>query len=125
LILTPLYDKKFCGLTSPPFCSLFNHRGEKVSDDFLELPSREVYPDYFQMIRAPICLNQIKEKIGKGTYEGTFVFLETDITLMVDNAKTYNKKGSPIYQNAVRIMVCSFSKKRKKKQTAHISFLLF
>ena len=67
------------------------------------------------MIRAPICLNQIKEKMSKGTYEGTFLFFETDVTLLVDNAKTFNKKGSNIYQNAVRIMVCFLPQARKKQ----------
>jgi len=77
--------------------------GDRICEEFMELPSQLEYRDYYRKIKDPICLNQIKRKIDKGSFEGYFEEFEQDITLMVNNAKLYNHKDSDVYSYAVKI----------------------
>jgi len=81
-----------------------NTRGRLVASDFLKLPPRKRYPDYYVTIKKPIALDLIKEKIEKGEYEDVEA-LKADLTLMTSNAKKYNLKESSIYLDAVAIQV--------------------
>lgn len=53
--------------TNSPVFQLFeavrgarNSQGQIFSDPFQQLPSRREYPDYYQQIKQPICLQQIR-----------------------------------------------------------------
>jgi chromatin structure-remodeling complex subunit RSC4 len=81
-----------------------NLSGRLVASDFLKLPPRKRYPDYYQTIKKPIALDSIKEKIEKGEYEDV-ESSKVDLTLMTSNAKKYNLKESSIYLDAVMIQV--------------------
>lgn len=37
-----------------------NNQGQLFSEPFQQLPSRREYPDYYQQIKQPICLQQIR-----------------------------------------------------------------
>lgn len=64
----------------------------------LELTIQD-YPDYFQIIKRPICMKQIKRKIDKDpTY--SLPTLKTEMHLLWDNARTYNQEGSWVYEAA-------------------------
>lgn len=57
------------------------------------------YPDYFIIIKRPICMKQIKRKIDKDpTY--TLPTFKADMHLLWDNARTYNTEGSWVYDAA-------------------------
>ncbi|GAB5593723.1 hypothetical protein Unana1_08623 [Umbelopsis nana] len=73
--------------------------GHLCCDLFLQPPSRRQYPDYYEMIKTPIALNNIKAKIDKIQYASVDEF-KADIELMVTNAKKYNVKESYAYQDA-------------------------
>jgi ATP-dependent helicase STH1/SNF2 len=75
-----------------------------VIDPFLDLPDRNDYPDYYQFIKNPICMNIIKKKINKKEYQSLKEFWQ-DIKLLVENCKTYNEDGSLLYQDANLIEV--------------------
>ena len=79
--------------------------GRNIATDFLKLPPKKRYPDYYVTIKKPIALDQIFDRIEKGEYEDTEM-LKTDLTLMTSNAKKYNIKGSSIYEDAAAIQVC-------------------
>jgi Bromodomain len=79
-------------------------RGQSISYDFLKVPSMKTYPDYFALIKKPIALDTIRAKINNAEYDDTDA-LKADLILMVSNAKKYNEKGSPIYENAIAIQV--------------------
>ncbi|KAI9031186.1 Bromodomain-containing protein [Hyaloraphidium curvatum] len=68
-------------------------------DLFMELPSKDEYPDYYEQIKEPIAVNQILEKNGAQGYT-TLKELEADLDLMFENAKQYNEEGSQIYNDA-------------------------
>ncbi|ORX54789.1 Bromodomain-domain-containing protein [Piromyces finnis] len=77
--------------------------GRKISELFIELPSKEHYPDYYNIIKNPISISIINNKIKRGEYP-TLDDLCNDIKLMQDNANTYNKKNSIICKDAALLM---------------------
>jgi len=79
-------------------------RGRLISSDFMELPPKRRYPDYYVTIKRPIAIEEIKAKIENGEYENAEA-LKDDLTIMTSNAKKYNVKGSSIYEDAVLIQV--------------------
>ena len=80
--------------------------GRLIASDFMKLPSKKRYPDYYVTIKKPIALDSILERIEKEEYDDTDA-LKADLTLMTTNAKKYNVKGSSIYEDAVEIQVPS------------------
>jgi len=81
-----------------------NSRGRLIATDFLKLPPKKRYPDYYVTIKKPIALDTVLERIENGEYEDTEA-LKADLTLMTGNAKKYNVKGSSIYEDAVALQV--------------------
>ncbi|KAL7540002.1 hypothetical protein ACHAXR_010808 [Thalassiosira sp. AJA248-18] len=69
---------------------------------FLKPVSRDVYPQYFEIITEPIDLNTIREKNRKYDYNTADKFL-ADFELMKMNAIKFNGKGSPLANEAVEI----------------------
>lgn len=70
-----------------------------IIDPFIELPDKWDYPDYYQIIKNPICMNQIKKKINKKEYQSLRQFRQ-DIALLCSNCRTYNEDTSLLYQDA-------------------------
>ncbi|TRY65039.1 hypothetical protein DNTS_018546, partial [Danionella cerebrum] len=87
-------------------------QGLLLSEPFLQLPSRREYPDYFHQIKNPISLQQIRDKMKNGEYEGAEQ-IEADLTTMFDNAKRYNMPNSTIYKRAQRLHQILQQKKRE------------
>ncbi|CCJ30364.1 unnamed protein product [Pneumocystis jirovecii] len=76
--------------------------GRLISENFIRLPSKKLYPDYYELIKKPIALDMIKEKLKKGDYVSTDDIRE-DFLQMCNNAKRYNVTESQIYQDAQQI----------------------
>jgi len=70
-----------------------------IVDPFVKLPSKRIYPDYFEEIKQPISLNQIKSKLHKRMY-ASLSDLNRDFALMFANAMQYNVEESVIYGHA-------------------------
>ncbi|GAA5868640.1 hypothetical protein JCM8547_003764 [Rhodosporidiobolus lusitaniae] len=69
---------------------------------FAELPPATDFPEYYRMIKKPISLKEIKDKLDSLSY----VCLDDvrgDINQMFVNAKRFNAKGSPIFLDAKRL----------------------
>ncbi|UZJ52687.1 hypothetical protein CBS101457_002007 [Exobasidium rhododendri] len=69
---------------------------------FLALPSKIDYPDYYQLIKNPISLEQIRRRLQNrqfSSFEQVRIACET----VCRNAKRYNVKGSEIYEKS-RVM---------------------
>lgn len=75
----------------------------QIAFDFLKLPSKKLYPDYYASIKTPISLSEISAKVKSSQYSSTLEFLQ-DIKLMADNANEYNEPDSFIAQNALKIL---------------------
>ncbi|CAG8568286.1 9276_t:CDS:2 [Ambispora gerdemannii] len=77
-------------------------KGRQMTLLFETLPDKEEYPDYYEEIKQPIALDNIKSKINANEYLDMKAF-HADFNLMFENAKTYNAEGSQIYQDAVQL----------------------
>jgi len=62
----------------------------------------KVVPDYYEIIKNPICLADVTRKITSGTYRSNDDLL-SDLQLMINNALEFNTKGDEYYQNAARL----------------------
>ncbi|XP_043236297.1 protein polybromo-1-like isoform X4 [Amphibalanus amphitrite] len=76
-----------------------NDEGRQLSTVFTELPSRKLYPDYYEIIDSPIDLARIESKIRGDQYESESEILQ-DFKLMFNNCRQYNEEGSVIYDDA-------------------------
>ncbi|XP_064422186.1 protein polybromo-1 isoform X1 [Latimeria chalumnae] len=91
-----------------------NNRGLVISEPFYRLPSKKEYPDYYQQIKHPISLQQIRNKLRHNEYE-SLDHVEADLNLMFENAKRYNVPNSAIYK---RVMKLQQAMQVKKKELA-------
>ncbi|EJU02571.1 Bromodomain-containing protein [Dacryopinax primogenitus] len=66
---------------------------------FMELPSRKDWPHYYELIKQPMCLSQILEKVNKNEYTSA-AECTADVDLMFSNALTFNEEGSTIAEDA-------------------------
>ncbi|KND01501.1 uncharacterized protein SPPG_03301 [Spizellomyces punctatus DAOM BR117] len=82
--------------------SLQDKTGRKISELFEELVSRDDYPEYYEIIQQPIALEVIQEKIDRREYR-TMEEFQADMELLIENAKTFNRKGSTVYKDAVTL----------------------
>ncbi|XP_072308340.1 protein polybromo-1-like isoform X3 [Eucyclogobius newberryi] len=73
--------------------------GRVISKLFQQLPSKVQYPDYFAIIKDPIDLKTIAQKIQLCQYRSVHG-MSKDIDLLVKNAKTYNEPGSQVFKDA-------------------------
>ncbi|XP_060724128.1 polybromo 1, like isoform X2 [Tachysurus vachellii] len=89
-----------------------NTQGQLLAEPFLHLPSRREYPDYFQQIKHPISIQQIREKMRNGEYEGVEQ-MESDLNSMFENAKRYNVPSSAIYKRAQKLQHIMQLKRRE------------
>uniref|UniRef100_A0A3Q2DT07 Protein polybromo-1 n=1 Tax=Cyprinodon variegatus TaxID=28743 RepID=A0A3Q2DT07_CYPVA len=90
-----------------------NNQGQVFSEPFQQLPSRREYPDYYQQIKQPISLQQIRlAKMKNGEYESVEQ-IDADLNLMFENAKRYNMPNSSIYKRAFRLQQIMQAKKRE------------
>lgn len=63
------------------------------------LPSKRIYPDYYDIIEHPIDLKFIATKIQRNAYNNLSE-MEKDLLQMTKNACTFNEPGSQIYKDA-------------------------
>ena len=73
-------------------------------DPFEKPVPKAQFPDYYMLIKQPICMDQIKKKIDKEQYQTLRDYRE-DIGLLCTNARTYNEDGSMLWVDANKIEV--------------------
>lgn len=77
--------------------------GVPLCEPFLELPSKSYYPDYYDEIKRPMSLFMVNKRIKRGEYQDGPDGLVQDLTLLFENAKSYNLETSDIYKAAVTL----------------------
>lgn len=77
-------------------------KGRLLSPIFQKLPSRADFPDYYEVIRKPICLERIGSRVKNCIYD-TVEDLLSDIISMLDNACKYNEPDSQIFKDALTL----------------------
>merc|ERR1712070_762204 len=78
-------------------------------------------PDYFDIIKKPMCLDKVELKLENNDYAHAFEFYE-DVSLVWKNAIQYNTEGDiPNWANELRRIVCKeFSKIKKVSKKSDI-----
>ncbi|OBZ79548.1 Protein polybromo-1 [Grifola frondosa] len=79
-----------------------NKEGRILSHDFMRLPSKRQYPDYYQQIKRPIALDEIKAQLDAEAY-ASFEDVRQDFETCFRNAKRYNIKDSQIWKDAKQL----------------------
>ncbi|KAJ7094490.1 P-loop containing nucleoside triphosphate hydrolase protein [Mycena belliarum] len=67
---------------------------------FLRLPNRNVFPDYYELIKEPISMKNIQKLSQKATHYTGLTEYRNAWHLMFDNARQYNIDGSVVYEDA-------------------------
>jgi len=91
-----------------------------IIDPFLELPPKSTYPDYYELIKEPIAMKQIENKINKRQYQGLKQFRQ-DVALLCANCRQYNEDGSVLYNDANLIEVSFSSAITHRESHANVS----
>ncbi|KAK9878876.1 hypothetical protein WA026_003705 [Henosepilachna vigintioctopunctata] len=87
---------------------------------FMKLPSKNDYPDYFEVIKNPIDMEKIAHKLKTSCYE-SLDDLASDFILMFDNACKYNEPDSQIYKDALVLQrVCVQTKMQLKESDENV-----
>lgn len=73
----------------------------KKKDIFKYPVNRDLVPDYYDVVKEPMSLLTMKEKLEKFEYLNIDAF-EKDFELIVKNAKLYNKPSTIFYKHAER-----------------------
>ncbi|XP_070557674.1 protein polybromo-1-like isoform X3 [Ptychodera flava] len=73
-----------------------------LSTIFQRLPSKSEYPEYYQVIKKPIDMQKIYQRIQCNQYE-TLDDMVADFLLMFDNACKFNEPDSQIYKDALTL----------------------
>ncbi|XP_056380135.1 protein polybromo-1 isoform X12 [Hyla sarda] len=89
-----------------------NNQGQLIAEPFFHLPSKKKYPDYYQQIKNPVSLQQIRTKLKNQDYD-TLDQLETDLNMMFENAKRYNVPNSAIYKRVFKLQQLMQAKKKE------------
>jgi protein polybromo-1 len=82
---------------------------------FMKLPSKIDYPDYYEVIKNPIDMEKIAQKLKSNVYE-TLEDLVSDFILMFDNACKYNEPDSQIYKDALVLQTVCLQTKLQLKE---------
>lgn len=75
-----------------------------IIDPFLHPVPKNLYPEYYMLIRDPICMDHIEKKINKKEYQSLREYRD-DIALLCQNARTFNDDASQLFQDAIDIEV--------------------
>ncbi|KAK0204630.1 PHD-zinc-finger like domain-containing protein [Desarmillaria ectypa] len=95
---------KFIFPHEPRLRSAFEHIVGVDKNGYFQNPvSKLKVPDYFDIIKHPMCWNIIEGKLDRHEY-WDFQAFKDDIYLVCNNAIAYNKAGSPYSNTAKRIL---------------------
>ncbi|XP_070335870.1 nucleosome-remodeling factor subunit BPTF isoform X8 [Odocoileus virginianus] len=94
-VLTPLTEKDYEGLKRV----LRSLQAHKMAWPFLEPVDPNDAPDYYGVIKEPMDLATMEERVQRRYYEKLTEFV-ADMTKIFDNCRYYNPSDSPFYQCA-------------------------
>lgn len=73
-------------------------------DGFFRIPvTEQVAPNYFSVIKHPMCFQKMREKLHGKDYR-TFSAFTEDFELVCTNAMKYNQKRSRVHRSAVNLL---------------------
>jgi hypothetical protein len=97
--LTDWTFRKIISCTKPVIALKDPSTKRRLCEVFLERPSPEQYPDYYEMIEKPLSINDILRKCRVKLYSNMHEFRE-DWRIIIANAKQFNGEGSWVVEDA-------------------------
>lgn len=79
-----------------------NEEGRNLAEPFIKLPSRTKLPDYYDIIKRPLDIKKIQQRIEDGKYT-EFADLEKDFVQLCQNAQIYNEDTCLIYLDSIEL----------------------
>mmetsp|Transcript_30726 Transcript_30726/g.46567 ORF Transcript_30726/g.46567 Transcript_30726/m.46567 type:complete len:1349 (-) Transcript_30726:1623-5669(-) len=79
-------------------------------------PIRDQCPDYYDVIKAPMCFRDVMNRISSDEYSNKFSTFESDVRLIFSNARTYNPHGNEINKLACKMLETFASLMRRFKE---------
>ncbi|XP_017860704.1 PREDICTED: ATP-dependent helicase brm [Drosophila arizonae] len=76
--------------------------GRTLSEPFMKLPSRQRLPDYYDIIKRPVDIKKILQRIEDCKY-ADLNELEKDFMQLCQNAQIYNEEASLIYLDSIAL----------------------
>ncbi|KAF2650142.1 Bromodomain-containing protein [Lophiostoma macrostomum CBS 122681] len=76
--------------------------GRPIATHFLTLPDKKQLPEYYDVIKLPIAIDTMEDKLKRGAYP-SLAQVESDCKRLVNNAKVFNDKKSLVYEDAERL----------------------
>lgn len=80
----------------------YKQRGRRLSDLFMEIPSKEDYPDYHVVITDPMAFNELRQEVEENKLKDFDSFAERAL-LIFANARSYNEEGSQVYHDSLAL----------------------
>lgn len=77
----------------------YKYKGRKLSEVFLIEPSREDYPEYYEVVKEPTSFTTVESRIQEVACETWDQFIDL-VEPIFNNAMVYNQEGSQIYSDA-------------------------
>ncbi|KAJ7103216.1 RSC complex protein [Mycena belliarum] len=76
--------------------------GRILSDIFMELPSKRDWPQYYDQIKRPQCLEAILKRLKRKEYPSSTDFAD-DVELVFANAMLFNQDHTQIWEDALNL----------------------
>ncbi|KAH7649832.1 brahma like with a HSA domain [Cryptosporidium bovis] len=90
---------------------------------YLTLPSQTTFPDYYQIITKPVCLQHIRQFAKKKEFTSLHK-LEKYLERLATNAKTYNGISHYLYHSALHLINVIMMEVRKRVSVAYYTYNL-
>merc|ERR1719509_252131 len=74
--------------------------GRVLAEPFWKLPSKKELPDYYEIIRRPVDIAKIQQRIDDEKYDD-FSAMQKDFMLLCENTQKYNEDGSLIFEDSI------------------------
>merc|ERR1712037_218163 len=74
--------------------------GRVLSEPFYKLPSRKELPDYYEIIKKPVDIAKMQQRIDDEKYED-MSGLQKDFMQLCANTQQYNEDGSLIFEDSI------------------------
>ncbi|KAE9398490.1 Bromodomain-containing protein [Gymnopus androsaceus JB14] len=76
--------------------------GRILSTEFMELPSKKLWPGYYQQIQQPRCIDAIQKQVKRKEYHSVSEFA-ADMELVFSNAMQFNVEHTQIWEDALAL----------------------
>ena len=98
--MNPVFQQLLCEELLEQLKNAKDASGKSLSELFMRVPSRRTDPEYYNIVKDPIDLTRINQRLRGDEYTNFDDFCK-DVELVLSNAQLYYKPDTEEYKNAV------------------------